>query len=468
MTRMNRKNKMAFEFRIFLKLLLIVWSMLTVIVVPFGYVFIKKIRQRILFEAKNFYYRYKQRPDHERSWNVADVAFEVSSEGELEQIRPLLNEYIELEKKIELIFFSESVEGKAIKLYELHPNIKIYRYPIITYSLFSFFCFQNLKSLLTAPKLILCRYDFFPQLLLYGSELNIEFILLSASLKNKDYIFDRRSLKSYFMKKIFNSFDLIVTASSLDHIKFQKLFGTSEKLVNFDLRTVQIINRLRNKRHSLGHYLDSFQSIFDKYPKNSRLILGSAWPVDLAILKNDKIINDIKSKKLFVAIAPHKLDEKHLEELTLRLTAIMPDIPIYRFARFNANFTKETLDFLLNEFFEIPGIVVITIPGILCELYAYFLHCYVGGGFGRSIHSVLEPALAGAHVYIGPKTHRSTEYDYVVGMIPDRPVIHVINKQNDFLEKFRVAQEYNYDEKFYNTLYNDLDDEFLNIKNLIL
>ena len=58
------------------------------------------------------------------------------------------------------------------------------------------------------------------------------------------------------------------------------------------------------------------------------------------------------------------------------------------------------------------------VPGIFCELYANFGQAYVGGGHLKSIHSVLEPYLGGAQIYCGPKTYRSTEFDFILGHSP--------------------------------------------------
>jgi 3-deoxy-D-manno-octulosonic-acid transferase len=53
------------------------------------------------------------------------------------------------------------------------------------------------------------------------------------------------------------------------------------------------------------------------------------------------------------------------------------------------------------------GAVVVDRLGVLAQLYTAADAAYVGGGFGRrGLHSVLEPAAAGAPVVFGPR-HRS-------------------------------------------------------------
>ena len=87
------------------------------------------LRARIDFERKNFI------EIECRSFRLdglcADYCFEVSSEGELEQIRPLLEDFLRKNKRIELIFASPSVETKCQKLAKLYPDqLRILRMPL--------------------------------------------------------------------------------------------------------------------------------------------------------------------------------------------------------------------------------------------------------------------------------------------------------------------------------------------------
>jgi 3-deoxy-D-manno-octulosonic-acid transferase len=58
---------------------------------------------------------------------------------------------------------------------------------------------------------------------------------------------------------------------------------------------------------------------------------------------------------------------------------------------------------------EKPLAIIVMKKGILAELYRLGGAAFVGGGFGSGVHSVWEPAIAGARVACGPKTDRSPE-----------------------------------------------------------
>ena len=72
------------------------------------------------------------------------------------------------------------------------------------------------------------------------------------------------------------------------------------------------------------------------------------------------------------------------------------------------DYMKAYHSFLINN-----GIWIFQIKGVLCELYSYFDQAYIGGGFGVSVHSLLEPYLSGCQVVCGPKVSRSSEYLWI-------------------------------------------------------
>ena len=63
-------------------------------------------------------------------------------------------------------------------------------------------------------------------------------------------------------------------------------------------------------------------------------------------------------------------------------------------------------------------------------MYSLFKISYVGGGYERSIHSVLEPLFSNCFVITGPAIERSTEYDLCHGLVSSE--IHVLNNTESF------------------------------------
>ena len=76
----------------------------------------------------------------------AEIAFHFSSEGELEIIRPIIDQCLAQGHLIELLFTSLSVEAKVVKLCELYPEkVRSFRMPLLTFFpfLLSYFLFYK-------------------------------------------------------------------------------------------------------------------------------------------------------------------------------------------------------------------------------------------------------------------------------------------------------------------------------------
>ncbi|WP_164848296.1 glycosyltransferase N-terminal domain-containing protein [Halobacteriovorax sp. HLS] len=341
-----------------------------------------KLRLRRDFERRN-----NELPSFKDISRQADACFHVSSEGELEQCMVLVQDLLENSKLVEIVFTSDSVERRCLRLNEQFENLRVYRLALLNFPFFKF------SDWVTAKKLYMCRYDFFSELMLYGARRDVEFYLLSGSLKNKE----EKSGHLSFSK--FSLYDFIYAASTKDVALFNKL--GIKNVVEFEFRILQISKRLdlANSTLESRSQLDNYISLLKNRDPSTCLILGSAWPNEMEVFKNEKFIKSIINSEIFVSVAPHGLSDEFINSIIESIHKFAPNLPYQ----------------ILKKGEEIiPGRVIINpVPGVLLESFSLFSHCFIGGGHGRSIHSVLEPYLAGAMIYCGPRTHRSTEYDFI-------------------------------------------------------
>ncbi|MBC77622.1 MAG: hypothetical protein CME64_16575 [Halobacteriovoraceae bacterium] len=381
-----------------------------------------KINTRLKFERLNESCAHSQ--SFKLSSKTADICFEVSSEGELEQIRPVLMEELSSGALVELVFASDSVKKQCSALAEeFADNLRIFRYPLLTY-LPGRWWSDPLKWI-SAKKLVLCRYDFFPELLKYGRKKDVEFILLSGSLKN----FETKSGPAKkFYSFSYHSFDKIVAATALDQERFEEKLGIRKsKVESFDFRPLAIEKRQAKAYETLGHRFPDFESFFrlaQEYNPRRRIVFGSFWEYE-----TEAFNNGFDFKNNFLCLVPHKLDDASIGSMKVKLKEKFPEQPIYEWNK----------DFLNNKsvaesFFKRPGVVIINLKGVLCELYTIFGASFVGGGHGVSVHSLLEPFMAGCMVYCGPKVHRSTEYDLIIQNYPDR--LRIVDRLDNVVENF--------------------------------
>ena len=114
------------------------------------------------------------------------------------------------------------------------------------------------------------------------------------------------------------------------------------------------------------------------------VVIGSCWAEDLEILA--PFINE-NSYQLKFIIAPHEISESFLTVIEKSL--------LVRTERFSRA-TTGVEDF--------PVLLIDNI-GMLARLYRYGEFAYVGGGFGKGLHNILEPACYGIPIFFGNKNY---------------------------------------------------------------
>ncbi len=119
-------------------------------------------------------------------------------------------------------------------------------------------------------------------------------------------------------------------------------------------------------------------------------VAGSSWPPDEEIFI--RYFNEHKNWKLI--IAPHVIDEDHLRQIEKQLEG--KKVVRYTDAEKGADVAS-------------ADVLIINCFGLLSSIYHYGSVTYVGGGFGVSIHNVLEAAVWYKPVIIGPNNKKFQE-----------------------------------------------------------
>lgn len=330
----------------------------------------------------------------------ATYSFEVSSEGELEQVYSIVLSLLLDQQFVEIIYCSPSVEHKCQALQKQYPDqLRLLRLPILRFNPSGHK--TNSKHWLTGKYLFLCRYDFFPELLSYGRKKGVKLILLSGMVVTFK---DKNFLVKWYLRNCYLSFDKIIAATELDKkIFINDLKIPSHKIDVFDFREVQIRKRQDKAFDTILAKIGSFTLLRDYLDtQEQKLIFGSLWDHELSIF------DSLNTTNKHIAIAPHKLDREHLDVIVDYFDK--NNIPIYPVT---VDTTDDQMRLMIQEAEQGPGIWLFNVKGILCELFTFYDTAYIGGGFGESIHSVLEPYFAGCHIVCGPKTDRSSEYRYI-------------------------------------------------------
>jgi 3-deoxy-D-manno-octulosonic-acid transferase len=136
---------------------------------------------------------------------------------------------------------------------------------------------------------------------------------------------------------------------------------------------------------------------------NTVIVAGSTWPEDEEEL--DHYANTHPEIKFI--IAPHEINEEHLKEIeqlfkhSVRFSKLVvpgsSPVPVPRNRPLESEKPK-------------PNTLIIDNIGMLSKLYKYATITYVGGGFGDDgVHNVLEAAVYGKPVVIGPVYEKYVE-----------------------------------------------------------
>lgn len=113
------------------------------------------------------------------------------------------------------------------------------------------------------------------------------------------------------------------------------------------------------------------------------LVAGSTWPPDEDILV--EYINNSQDDFKFI-IAPHEIGDDKIKTLISKLK-----VPYIRYTEINKVANKDA------------KVLIIDTIGMLSFIYQYADVAYIGGGFGKGIHNILEAATFGIPVIFGPK-----------------------------------------------------------------
>lgn len=119
------------------------------------------------------------------------------------------------------------------------------------------------------------------------------------------------------------------------------------------------------------------------------LVAGSTWPVDEALLATiwDRLTENIK-----LIIVPHEVESAHIEQIMRQFPGISVRLSAYN-----------------PELHSHARVLIVDRIGILSAVYRCARVAYVGGGFGKGIHNILEPAAYGVPVIFGPENRKFLE-----------------------------------------------------------
>lgn len=331
------------------------------------------------------------------------IWFHVSSLGEFEQARPIIEKIKKKNnsQKILLTFFSPSG-------YEIRKDFKlvdyVYYLPIDT--------IKNAKKFLKLinPKIVVfVKYDFWFNYIEQIYKKSIPLYLVSGIFREKQL----------FFKKIGKSYAKLLTYFT--HLFVQDNVSV-ELLKSLEIKNVTLAGDTRFDRVIEIAEKSIDIDIVEKFKDNkTTIVVGSSWLVDEKIFT--EFINLTYENIKFI-IAPHHTEENRIIELLQLLKK-----KVVRFSKAN----METV----SDF----QVLIIDNIGMLSSIYKYGNIAYIGGGFGTGIHNILEAAVYGMPIVFGPNYKKFNEAKQLIALKTAFPITNL----EDFT---RIMKTFLSDENF--------------------
>tara|TARA_B100001248_G_scaffold262672_1_gene260737 strand:- start:7203 stop:8453 length:1251 start_codon:yes stop_codon:yes gene_type:complete len=321
------------------------------------------------------------------------------SSGELEYAKPLIRQLKSRGDNVFVSYFSPSVEGALKK----DPNIDLYLpapYDFASHM-------QDFIQWLNPQSLYVARTDVWPEMLYQCHLAKVPAFLFSATLSDNN-----KKIHNALTRKIFHTLfswlDHIYCVDQEDAKNFLQKLEVPHVSVTGDTRYLQCLYRLNNLQSEIAK------------PEKPFIVFGSTWPKDEEVIL--PVLKDILKLGYQCILVPHEVKTAQFYDL-LR------------------NLNQAHIDFQLYSKSEKPlerDVVVVDVVGILAILYKNCDLAFVGGSFKGSVHSVMEPLVAGSAVIVGPHHHNNREALEFKNIYHESlPIVREVHDSKELLQAVR-------------------------------
>lgn len=299
------------------------------------------------------------------------VWFHAASLGEFEQGSPVMEAYKKEhpDHLLLLTFFSPSG----------YESKKHYQYA-------DFICYlpldtkknaQRFLHIVKPTKIFFIKYEFWFNYMCEAFQQQIKVFSISSIFRKEQYFF--AFYGQWFLKQLSKVEHFFVqNQSSVDLLR---KYGITQTMLSGDTRFDRVCQVAQQ---------DADFPLIERFKGSSALLVaGSSWLQDETLICRVLPLFRDRMKVIFV---PHEIHEQHIKQLE--------QLSPFRTLRYSQATEENISD---------AEVLIIDQIGILSKIYRYADFTYIGGGFGKGIHNVLEAAVYGKPVFFGPNYHKFQE-----------------------------------------------------------
>lgn len=328
---------------------------------------------------ENFELR-KSIPDFSAARSKTHFWFHAASAGEFEQARAVA---LELKRRHKNVFVSFSFFSDSAFRAKKNDSV-----PDLLFALpFDFaWRMRRLVAAMQPAALIIAKYDAWPNQVRAAVKAEVPVYLVSATLpaKSKRYRFPLK----YLLRPTYAAMRTIFSVNA-DHANRLRTISPQNVVVSGDTRFDAIAARLSEDKSQEK----KIAAIKKAVTGRTVLVAGSSYrESEEFIVQFIGSRHAVGNKRFAAIIAPHHVRAERIAEL--EKLSLEQGLKVSRLSSFR------------GEKFDI---LIIDTLGLLPHLYPLATIAYVGGGFKGSVHSVIEPVIAGVPVITGPAIANSAE-----------------------------------------------------------
>lgn len=294
------------------------------------------------------------------------IWFHCASVGEFEQGYPLLNKL-----RVQYPFYKYLITFYSPSGYQFvrakYPTEWILYLPKDTQKNMRYFI-----EIVNPSLVLVVKYEFWFHLLNELKKKGIPTFLISGIFRENQLFF--KPFFGAFFSSILKKFTHLFL-QDLNSFELLNTIKIDSKSVSGDTRFDRV---LENKKASFTD-----EKIEKFIQQNKVFIAGSCWNEDIEIIQS--IIENLPADWKII-LAPHEMNS------------------------FKTNWIKSPFQFYTDSSFPAESnILILDTMGLLSKLYRFSNFTYIGGGFGKGIHNILEPAVFEHPILIGPNYQKFNE-----------------------------------------------------------